>query len=260
MSTGDSTSAAGDFVPAPPASPLLDERLRDSWDANATAWTLAVREQRIPSRRAGTDAAIVAAIESVCAGRASLRVLDVGCGEGWLARAIANPSRDVLGIDGSAGLIAHACAIPMPGVRYDTVSYEAIIADAAADAAAEGDAQAVAGPWDLIVCNFALLGDPLSPLLAALARRLTPDGSLLIQTVHPWNAMGDGPYTCGWREEQFQGFGVTFPDAMPWYFRTLASWHQELDDAGLRIRALHEPLHPETRRPLSLLLRCDRRR
>lgn len=248
MSTNDSTSAAGDFVP--PASPMLDARLRDSWDANATAWTLAVRDQRIPSRRAGTDAAIVAAIESACASRAPLRVLDVGCGEGWLARAIANPSRDVLGIDGSVGLIAQASALPMPGVRYDAVSYEAIIADA----------KAAAGPWDVIVCNFALLGDPLSPLLAALARRLTPDGSLLIQTVHPWMAMGDGPYMCGWREEHFQGFGVTFPDAMPWYFRTLASWQQELDDAGLLIRELNEPLHPDTRRPLSLLLRCDRRR
>lgn len=250
MSTSESTSAAGDFVPAPPASPLLDARLRDSWDANATAWTLAVREQRIPSRRAGTDAAIVAAIESACAERAPVRVLDVGCGEGWLARAIANPSRDVLGIDGSAGLIEQARALPTAGVRFDTVSYEQLIADAGA----------TAGPWDVIVCNFALLGDPLSPLLGALAQRLSPDGCVLIQTVHPWTAMGDGPYTCGWREEQFHGFGVTFPDAMPWYFRTLASWRHEIDEAGLLIRDLDEPLHPETRRPLSLLLRCDRRR
>ena len=33
-----------------------------------------------------------------------------------------------------------------------------------------------------------------------------------------------------------------------------------VDEAGLLSRDLDEPLHPETRRPLSLLLRCDRRR
>jgi 2-polyprenyl-3-methyl-5-hydroxy-6-metoxy-1,4-benzoquinol methylase len=236
-----------DFVPAPPPPP--DARLRASWDANAAAWTVAVREQRIPSRRAGTDAAIVAA----CAGRVADRVLDVGCGEGWLARAIAHPSRDVVGIDGSVALIEQARALPMPGVRFAAVSYEQCIAGA------EADEHELAGMWNLIVCNFALLGDPLSPLLGALARRLAPDGRLLIQTVHPWPAMGDGPYECGWREEQFQGFGVTFPDTMPWYFRTLRSWHRELDAAGLDIRQMEEPLHPETRRPLSLLLHCASR-
>jgi SAM-dependent methyltransferase len=248
MRIGASTSMDHDFVPASPSP--LDARLRASWDANAAAWTVAVREQRIPSRRAGTDAAIVAA----CVGLAADRVLDVGCGEGWLARAIAHPSRDVVGIDGSAALIEQARAVPMPGVRFAAVSYEQLIAGVAIDE------PTLAGMWNLIVCNFALLGDPLSPLLGALARRLVPDGRLLIQTVHPWSAMGDGPYECGWREEQFQGFGVAFPAAMPWYFRTIGSWHRELDDAGLEIRQLEEPLHPETRRPLSLLLHCAPRR
>jgi 2-polyprenyl-3-methyl-5-hydroxy-6-metoxy-1,4-benzoquinol methylase len=224
---------------------VLTARLRDSWESNATAWTAAVREQRIPSRRAGTDAAIVAA----CAAVPGRRVLDVGCGEGWLARAIASESRHVLGIDGSAGLIEQASALPVPGVRFATVSYEMLIADA----------QAAAGPWDLIVCNFALLGDPLSPLLGALAQRVAPDGRLLIQTVHPWTAMGDGPYECGWREEQFHGFGVAFPAAMPWYFRTMASWYRELEVAGLMLHEMEEPLHPETRRPLSMLLHCAAR-
>lgn len=251
MAANESTSAAADFVP--PRPPVLDARLRASWDSNATAWTAAVREQRIPSRRAGTDAAVVAAITAaineLSTERSARRVLDVGCGEGWLARAVADPSREVVGIDGSVGLIEQASALPTPGVRFAAVSYEELIADV----------DTIVGPWDVIVCNFALLGDPLSPLLGALARRLAPEGRLLIQTVHPWAAMGDGPYECGWREEQFQGFGVAFPAAMPWYFRTVASWQKELDAAGLVIRELHEPLHPDTRRPLSLLLHCERR-
>jgi hypothetical protein len=51
-----------------------------SWQANADAWTAAVREQRIESRRLVTDAAILALA------LAPLRILDLGCGEGWLRR------------------------------------------------------------------------------------------------------------------------------------------------------------------------------
>ncbi len=221
-----------------------DERLLASWDANASAWTAAVREHRIPSRRAGTDAAIL----NACTRLASLSVLDVGCGEGWLARALADSGRRVVGIDASAELIAQARAhdVSEGRARYETVSYEQLIADATS----------AAGPFELIVCNFALLGDPLVPLLSALASRLAPAGQLLIQTVHPVMAVGEGAYVNGWREETFQGFGVSFPAAMPWYFRTLGSWVTELDGAGLRITALGEPMHPDSARPLSLLLHC----
>lgn len=225
-----------------------DQRLLASWDANADAWTTAVREQRIPSRRAGTDAAIVQA----CLAFSPSTVLDVGCGEGWLARALASVGRDVVGIDASAGLIEQATNASLDNdgdggrARFFAVGYEQLITDQTA----------VHGPWELIVCNFALLGDPLTPLLGALARRLAPDGHLLIQTVHPWMAMGDGTYANSWREENFQGFGVAFPSPMPWYFRTLGSWVEQATAAGLTIRVLHEPTHPETGRPLSLLLDC----
>ena len=36
------------------------ERLAASWDSNAENWTRAVRDRLIPSRRAGTDDAVVA--------------------------------------------------------------------------------------------------------------------------------------------------------------------------------------------------------
>ena len=53
-----------------------------SWQANADAWTAAVREQRIESRRQVTDAAILQAILAL----APLHILDLGCGDGWLRR------------------------------------------------------------------------------------------------------------------------------------------------------------------------------
>ena len=78
---------------------MTDERISQSWIANADVWTSAVRERRIESRRVATDAAIVSAVLD----QHPKTVLDLGCGEGWLARALHGV--DVTGIDGSPALI-----------------------------------------------------------------------------------------------------------------------------------------------------------
>lgn len=228
--------------------------LAASWDANAAAWTRAVREGHIPSRRAATDAAAVAACAAAVPRLAGARVLDVGCGEGWLARALAVHGARVLGIDGSAGLIDAArgaegmvhddAPAGAPPPEYAVVDYDALTADR----------RAAPGPFDLVVCNFALLGDPIAPLLAALAGRLAPGGTVVVQTVHPWVAAGDAAYADGWRLERFDAFSVPFPAHMPWYFRTLAGWGAALREAGLGLVTLAEPVHPESGRPLSLML------
>ena len=95
-------------------------RMLQSWDSNADAWTDAVRERRIPSRRAGTDDAIVAAV--LASKPAS--VLDVGCGEGWLARALAAQRCRVVGIDASEALVASARSLG--GGTFVAMKYEAI--------------------------------------------------------------------------------------------------------------------------------------
>ena len=99
------------------------DQLRRSWIANASAWSVAVREHRIESRRTVTDAAIVAAVLA----QNPRRVLDVGCGEGWLARALSAHGIDVTGIDASAPLIEAARALG--GGEFLEVSYEALIAN-----------------------------------------------------------------------------------------------------------------------------------
>ncbi len=209
-----------------------------SWETNAAAWTTAVRDGLIPSRRAGTDAAIV----EICLRLAPRRMLDVGCGEGWLARAIGEQGVQVTGVDASAPLIY--AARETGGATFEVASYDTLISDAAV----------VPGPWDLVVCNFALLGHPVAPLLSALRDRLSTGGHLLIQTVHPWVAAGEGAYASEWRTETFAAFPVAFPAHMPWYFRTLADWIHQTRLAGLMIEEVVEPLHPETRRPLSMIL------
>lgn len=213
-----------------------------SWEPNAAAWTEAVRAGTIASRKRGTDAAIVAA----CAVTPGLRVLDVGCGEGWLSRVLAALGGTVLGIDGSRGLIDAATA--EGGADFAVVSYEGLVADPTA----------AAGPFDLIVCNFALLDEALGPLLGALRSRLAADGRLVIQTVHPFVAAGEAGYVEGWRVEQFTGFGEGFRAPMPWYFRSLSGWFRSLTDAGFFVVALDEPRAADGA-ALSLLLTCRAR-
>jgi SAM-dependent methyltransferase len=214
-----------------------EARMRRSWDANAAAWTEAVRGGYIPSRRAGTEDAIYDAVIAHAPGR----LLDVGCGEGWLARKLAEQGWDALGVDGSEALIREAQA---GGARFLCLSYEEMARDPAP----------VAGPWDAIVCNFSLLGEELDPLLATLRAVLAPAGRLLIQTAHPWTSYAETPYEDGWCTETFEAFGVEFAEPMPWYFRTLGSWMAAIGRAGLALVEFRVPVHPDTEQPLSLIL------
>lgn len=215
------------------------EQLSLSWQANADAWTAAVREQRIESRRLVTDAAIVQAILAL----APKRVLDLGCGEGWLCRGLAEHGIEAVGVDASAPLIAVARQAGSPGAQYRVCGY------------AELSEQAPQlGRFDVLVGNFALLEEPLAPILTDLHGLLAANGRLLIQTLHPWRACHDASYRDGWRVETFAGFAEGFSQPMPWFFRTLESWLALFTETGWRLQWLQEPLHPESEQPVSLLL------
>lgn len=211
-------------------------RIAHSWRINAEAWTRVVREQRIASRSKGTDAAIVEAI----AASGARRVADLGCGEGWLARALAARGCEVVGIDARPELIA--AARTLGGARYETLSYADLHANAL-------------GHFDTAVFNFALLGEDLRTPLAAACSLLVEGGRLFVQTVHPWSACGDAPYADGWHIETFDAFGSEFREPMPWYFRTLSGWIDVLHAAGFSVDAVSEPVADG--KPLSLLLRAS---
>lgn len=216
--------------------------VEQSWVANAAAWTQAVREGRIASRRQGTDAAILDAVIAC----SPATVLDVGCGEGWLARALSARGIEVTGIDSSPPLIERARELG--GGRFEVLSYDELV----------GSGETVRGPFDAIVCNFSLFSDELAPVLRALAGRLAVTGRLLVQTAHPGAADVDQVAADGWRTEDFSSFGLDFPATMPWYFRTSASWRGQLAMAGLSPIETREPPDPATGQPLSLLLVCQR--
>ena len=216
--------------------PSIEADLQLSWQLNAKAWIDAVRGGAIESRRQVTDQAILLAI----LGRQPERVLDLGCGEGWLLRALADRGIDAVGVDGDAVLVEAARAAGSSAVHK--ASYEQLAAE-------EVD---IGGDYDLICANFALLHQDIIPLLAAMKALMAPSGTMVIQTLHPWST-ANGDYQDGWREESFAGFAGQW-QPMAWYFRTLASWLNALDMAGLRLVNLQEPQHPQSAVPQSLLL------
>lgn len=216
--------------------PAPETSLLQSWQHNAQAWIEAVRSGAIESRQQVTDRAILLAIQ----GRQPERVLDLGCGEGWLLRALAERGIEAVGVDGDATLVEAARAAGASNVHL--ASYEAL-ADAQVD---------IGSHYDVICANFALLHQDIIPLLAAMNALLAPGGALVIQTLHPWTAAA-GDYQDGWREETFAGFKGQW-QPMPWYMRTLSSWIRALDMAGLQLAELQEPQHPQSPVPQSLLL------
>jgi 2-polyprenyl-3-methyl-5-hydroxy-6-metoxy-1,4-benzoquinol methylase len=219
-----------------PIDPLSDEKVVDSWRTNAAPWTAAVRAREIESRRLVTDAAIVDAVMSVAPGR----VLDVGCGEGWLARALASRGVSVTGVDAVPELVERARQLG--GGDFRVMSYEDI---------AQGHLRE---RFDAVVANFALIGaEAVDALIATTPALLVPGGTLLIQTLHPVVVNGDHPYEDGWRSGSWAGFSADFSDPAPWFFRTMESWERLITVSGLKVTERREPPNPATGKPASVI-------
>lgn len=208
-----------------------EQQIIQSWHCNAVPWTRAIRAASIASRRLVTDQAIIDAVAGVrCA-----RILDIGCGEGWLARTLSDRGMSVTGIDAVPELIAQAAAMSRAGASGSVAFH-------LQDYASIANRRWRGGLFDAAVCNFSLLGrESVDSLLAALSHYLDDPGYLIIQTLHPVTACGELPYQDGWREGSWSGFSGDFDNPAPWYFRTLETWTALLQRCGFDILECREP-------------------
>lgn len=209
-----------------------------SWNTNAGNWISTIDHNEIESRVLVTNAAILKAINDFT----PASILDIGCGEGWLTRALRGQGLNAFGVDGVEALIQHA--IEKDGDHYAVASFQ----DLASGAFAAKELAAAA------VINFALLDKTdTESLLKNIHRLVQKGGKLFIQTLHPLTLASQEAYVSGWREGSWKGMKRNFDQPYKWYFRTLGDWLQLFISAGLEIQEVREPLHPETGQPASMI-------
>jgi SAM-dependent methyltransferase len=172
------------------------------------------------------------------------RVLDVGCGEGQVARHLVGPGTEVVGIDptrsqirtayqrgGSARFTqARAEQLPCPTDAFDTV----------------------------VLCLALEHVHPFEPAIDEVARVLAPGGTFLLLLVHPLLQTPES----GWVDnelagEQYWRIGPYLPDdysvdeiepgiRLPFAHRPLSRYVHAMGATGLLIEDMEEPSPPPT--------------
>jgi len=220
---------------------LSDEKIIQSWEKNAHAWVNAIDKNEIESRIIVTNQAIVNVILS----KEPTTVLDIGCGEGWLSRELNNAGIDTLGIDIVDEFISYAQHKGRG--RFKTLAYE------------EVSAQTIKEKFDVIVCNFSLLGnESVQHLFKNIPTLLNKSSSFIVQTIHPLSGSNyrEEDYNKnkdGWRKGSWQGFNNNFCDPAPWFYRTMESWKSLFLDNGFQLSEILEPHPPNKKAPASII-------
>ncbi len=203
---------------------LSDEKIINSWMKNVDPWINALAQNEIESRANATNNAILTEITK----RSPAKVLDIGCGEGWLVDSLSKLSIDTFGIDAVPAFIKYAKNNKKG--RYKILKYEDI------------NNKNLHEKFDIIVCNFSLLGkSSVEHVFKNIPNLLNKEGSFIIQTIHPFTSSKSG-YNDGWRKGNWNGFNINFSDPAPWYFRTLMSWCNLFEQNQLYITSILEPM------------------
>jgi SAM-dependent methyltransferase len=221
------------------ARPVVGPRsLREEWEVHADEWAAAARTPGYDTFYWYYNEPSFLAFVPPPRGL----TLDVGCGEGRLARALLGAGHQVLGVDGSVLLarLATSADPPLPAAH----------ADASALPVASGAA-------DLVVSFMVLMDvEDLDAAVAELERVLAPGGSICVAILHPINTAGMflpddrnrtfylGEYQRSMRHVlhvEREGLGMTFNIE----HRPIEAYSQAFERAGLVIAALREPIPTE---------------
>lgn len=184
------------------------------------------------------------AVEALMGEIAGRHLCDLACGQGRVARHLADLGASVVGVDLSAKLLAiarHHEEVEPRGIVYRHADARSL--DGLAD-----------GEFDGVVCSMALMDIPdLAPTLHSVARVLRPGGLFVFSILHPcYHTAQSGELatpegtvrTVGgyfaegyWRSATRTGP----PGKVGAYHRTLSTYIAALTDAGLTLEHLREP-------------------
>jgi SAM-dependent methyltransferase len=219
-----------------------EDTIREVWDRLADDWRIQVGDDGDANRRLNSDPVLWAFLGDV-GGR---RVLDAGCGTGYLSRQLAGRGAIVTGIDISPRMIAIACeASPDLDLRVDSCTTLRTVDD---------------GAFDAVVANYVAMDVPdLPATIAAFHRVLRPGGIAVLIFSHPCFPQGratvasaGGKVAYHWPFSYFEARTCIDP---PWkhftspfvYFhRPLSTYWKAFRKAGFEVVDFEEPrVEPE---------------
>jgi 2-polyprenyl-3-methyl-5-hydroxy-6-metoxy-1,4-benzoquinol methylase len=151
----------------------LDDR--GLWDQKADFWDQLHGDQGNRFHQT----LISPSVEALLALRPGERVLDIGCGNGVMARRLATLGAEVVAVDFSMALLERARQRGQ--VTGVPIVYECVDATDEAQLLQWG-----AGSFDAVVSTMALMDMPtIEPLFRAVAALLKPQGRCVVATMHP---------------------------------------------------------------------------
>lgn len=159
--------------PAPPNRPerAPDRGPQGSWD-HVAEWYDDLLEDRGSDHHSEVIFPGVLRLLGDVAGR---RILDVACGQGALAKELADRGATIVGVDASPRLIEAAGARSLPSARF-------VVGDARDLSAA----LPVERAFDAATCVMALMNiDPFPPVLTGISGLIKPGGSVVMVILHP---------------------------------------------------------------------------
>ena len=229
----------------------MDERIAEQWETNAEVFAKLIGGTGTPHHREILNPCVDRLLGDVN----GKKLLDAGCGEGYLSRHYAHKGAIVTGVDTSRKLIDICRKL----AAQEEVSYDVgnicnlhFISNSA---------------FDLVLCNLVLLNIACLPeSLGEFNRVLRPGGILVFSVVHPaFNVFGPGSWEVGEKdpktrrragqyfkvdryfdEKEYLRYwrtrkGEKFPKQFSFYHRTISTYVNALNSAGFSLVSLREP-------------------
>ena len=237
-------------IPPPPAlipaEQLTDEDVAASWNAKADLWDDWYDEEGDSNRKYQSDEVLFDLLGEV----AGQRILDAGCGQGYLCRILARRGASVVGVENSQRFyelaLGYQAEEPLDIVYHrGSISEMPYLEDAS---------------FDAIASNYVLMdARDYQGAVREFARVLKPGGVAVVLFLHPcFHAPGNGwlrqppdslrrEERVRWLVDQYFHRGMVQFNYLPfdtpfiYFHRTLSDYYGAFLAAGLRVADLREP-------------------